>query len=440
MIRQFKSAILIKNTIMKKVLLTTLLAIAGLGMIAQKLDKVKDLVEKKKYAEAKTEIDAVLADPKNAKSGDAWYYKGRVYAAIAADNTLSAQTPDARVQAFEAMKKCMEVDDKHYLMVLENYKTLSEIYQAFFTIGAAQYKANQQADAYASFKSCLGVSDFMITNKLTTLKLDTNVILYTGITAEKSGKKDDAAIYYGRLADAKINGENNDQIYGWLTGFYLEKKDNATAMKYLNLAKEVYPQKEAVWDEYEMQMVRDSGDKNALYALYDKLLAKNPSDYQTLYYYSVDLYTGAYDTSLAKRPPNSAETITKVETNLKKVVELKPDYVDGYLVLGKVIFNEANDILNESKKIRPQGAIKLKPDELKKKAELRDAAGKKFDEAVPYFEKIDGLLGSKGKLKMDDKRALKDSYDLLSSIYDNKGNKEKSNLYTDKLMNTEKIH
>jgi hypothetical protein len=220
----------------------------------------------------------------------------------------------------------------------------------------------------------------------------------------------------------------------------LEKKDNATAMKYLNLAKEVYPQKEAVWDEYEMQMVRDSGDKNALYALYDKLLAKNPSDYQTLYYYSVDLYTGAYDTSLAKRPPNSAETITKVETNLKKVVELKPDYVDGYLVLGKVIFNEANDILNESKKIRPQGAIKLKPDELKKKAELRDAAGKKFDEAVPYFEKIDGLLGSKGKLKMDDKRALKDSYDLLSSIYDNKGNKEKSNLYTDKLMNTEKIH
>ena len=425
---------------MKKVLLTTLLAIAGLGMIAQKTDKVKDLLDKKKIAEAKTEIDAMLADAKNAKNGEAWYYKGKVYSAVAADNALGAQTPDARQQAFDAFKKYVEVDDKHVLLVLENYKSITDLYQYYFTSGAAQFKANQFADAYNTFKNCLAVSDYMTTKGWTNVKLDTTVVLYTGITAEKAGKKDEAAIYYGRLAEAKINGENNDQIYGWLAGFYVEKKDNTTALKYLNLGREVYPQKEAFWDEYEMQMIRDSGDKKALFDKYEKMLAKNPSDYLTLFNYSVELYTGAYDTSLAKRPPNSEETISKVETNMKKVVELKPDYVNGYLVLGKVIFNRANDILNESKKIRPQGAVKLKPEELKKKNDLRDAANKKFDEAIPYFEKIDALLGSQGKLKMDDKRALKDSYDLLSAIYDSKGNKEKSNLYTDKLMNTEKVH
>ncbi|GAC1454934.1 MAG: hypothetical protein NVSMB7_16960 [Chitinophagaceae bacterium] len=425
---------------MKKVLLTTLLAIAGLGMIAQKVDKAKDLLAKNKIAEAKTEIDAVLADAKNAKNGEAWYYKGKIYSAVAADSSLGTQTADARRQALDAFKKYVETDDKHILLILENYKSITDLYQYYFTTGAAQFKANQFADAYNSFKDCLAVSDYMSAKGWTNVKLDTTVVLYTGISAEKAGKKDDAAIYYGRLADAKINGENNDQIYGWLAGYYVEKKDNTNIMKYLNLGREVYPQKEAYWDEYEMQVIRDSGDKKALFDKYEKMLAKNPSDYLTLFNYSVELYQEAYDTSLAKRPANSAETIAKVEANMKKIIELKPDYVNGYLVLGKVIFNQANDILNESKKIRPHGAVKLKPEELKKKSELRDTANKRFDQAIPYFEKIDELLGSKGKLKLDDRRALKDAYDLLSSIYDNKGNKEKSNLYTDKLMNTEKVH
>jgi tetratricopeptide (TPR) repeat protein len=425
---------------MKKVLLTTLLAIAGLAMMAQKLDKAKELFTAKKYAEAKTQIDGVIADPKNEKNGEAWFYKGKIYSAVAADNALGAQTPDARQQALDAFKKYVEVDEKHVLLVLENYKSITDLYQYYYTTGVAQFKANQNADAYNTFKNCLAISDYMTTKGWTNIKLDTTVVLYTGITAEKANKKDEAAVYYARLAEAKINGENNDQIYGWLTGYYAEKKDDANAMKYLALAREIYPKKDSTWDEYEMEMARNSGKKEQLYAYYDKKLAQNPSDYQILYNYSVDLYTSAYDTSLAKRPANSAETITKVETNMKKVVELKPDFVNGYLVLGKVIFNEANDILNESKKIRPQGAIKLKPDELKKKSDLRTAANKKFDEAIPYFEKIDQLLGSQGKLKGEDKRALKDAYDLLSSIYDNDGNKEKSNLYTDKLMNTEKVH
>jgi hypothetical protein len=425
---------------MKKVLLTTLLAIAGLGIFAQKLDKAKDLYKDKKYADAKTQIDGVLADPKNEKNGEAWYYKGKIYSAIALDNTLGAQTPDARHQAFDAFKKYVEVDDKHLLLVLENYKSVTDLYQYYFSTGATQFKANQNAEAYASFKDCLTISDYMVAKGWTNMKLDTTVVLYTGITAEKAGKKDDAAIYYGKLASAKINGENNDQIYGWLTGYYAEKKDDANAQKYLGLAREVYPKKDSVWDEYEMEMARNSGDKKKLYDYYDKKMAQNPSDYQTLYNYSIDMYTGAYDTSLAKRPPNSAETISKVEANMKKVIEIKPDFVNGYLVLGKVIFNEATDILNESKKIRPQGAIKLKPDELKKKDDLRKMATKKYDEAIPYFEKIDQLLGSQGKLKGEEKRTLKDTYDLLSTIYDNDGNKEKSNLYTDKLMNTEKIH
>ncbi len=424
---------------MKKVLLTTLLAIAGLGMIAQKLDKAKDLLTKNKLAEAKTEIDGAIADPKNQKNAEVYFIKGKVYSAIAADNALGAQTPDAGVQAFEAFRKYVDMDDKHISLVLENYKPITDMYQGYFKKGASLFQETKYAEAFSTFKNCLEISDYMSSKGWANIKLDTTVVLYTGIAAEKANKKDDAAIYYARLADAKVSGDNMGEIYKWLTDYYAKKGDKANAMKYLGLGQELYP-KDNFWAEYEMQMIRDSGDKKALFDNYEKLLAKDPSDYLTLYNYSVELYQMAYDTAVSKRPANSAELIAKVETNMKKVTELKPDYTNAYLVLGQVAFNKGVDITAEAKKIRPQGNIKLKPEELKKKDDLRNLAAKRFDEAIPYFEKIDELLGTKGKLKMDDKKSLKDAYDLLITIYDNKGNKEKVKQWEDKFNNVEKTH
>jgi tetratricopeptide (TPR) repeat protein len=424
---------------MKKVLFTALLAIAGLGMIAQKIDKAKDLLSKNKLPEAKTEIDGVLADAKNQKTAEAWYYKGKIYSGITVDSVLAKQTPDANVQAFDAFKKYVDLDDKHILLTLENYKPITDMYQGYFKKGAAQFQENKYAEAFGTFKSCLEISDYMSSKGWANIKLDTTVVLYTGIAAEKAGKKDDAAIYYARLANAKVNGDNMGEIYKWLTDYYAKKSDSTNAMKYLALGQELYP-KDTFWAEYEMQMIRDSGDKKALFTNYEKLLAKNPSDYQTLYNYSVELYQTAYDTSLSKRPANSEELISKVEANMKKVIELKPDFTSAYLVLGQISFNKGVDITAESKKIKPQGAVKLKPEELKKKDDLRNQAGKKFDDAIPYFEKIDELLGSKGKLKMDDKKALKDAYDLLITIYDTRGNKDKVKVYEEKFNNVEKTH
>ncbi len=424
---------------MKKVLLTTLMAIAAVALFAQKLDKAKDYLTKNKLAEAKTEIDGVLADPKNQKTPEAWYTKGKIYSAIAGDAALGAQTPDAGTQAFEAIKKYIDMDEKHVAITMDNYKPITDMYQGYFKKGAALFQGNQYPEAFATFKNCLEISDYMTSKGWANVKLDTTVVLYTGISAEKAGKRDEAATYYGRLADAKVNGENMGEIYKWLTDYYAKKNDNTNAMKYLNYGAELYP-KDAFWAEYEMQMIRDSGDKKALFANYEKILAKDPSDYLTLYNYSVELYQTAYDTAVSKRPPNSEELIAKVETNMKKVTELKPDFANAYLVLGQISFNKGVDITAESKKIRPVGGVKLKPDELKKKDDLRNAANKKFDEAAPYFQKIDEILGSKGKLKMDDKKTLKDAYDLLITIYDTKNDKDKVKIWEDKFNNVEKVH
>jgi len=67
-----------------------------------------------------------------------------------------------------------------------------------------------------------------------------------------------------------------------------------------------------------------------------------------------------------------------------------------------------------------KGNQRPKPEDVKKRTDLRAQAVKKFDEAIPYFEKVEQDLGSKGKLKMQEKQALKDAYDLLITIYETK--------------------
>lgn len=427
---------------MKKILFTTLLVSAVMGASAQNLEKIKDNLKSKKYTEAKTQIDQYLANEKNAKSAEGWYTKAKVYSEIAQDPTMGPATPDARKVAFDALKQYVALDDKgqYVLLQIDQYKPIMDIYQGFFKAGADDYNSNKYESAYGNFKGCMEVGEFMNQKKWSNLALDTTVVLYTGISAEKSNKRDDAAIYYGKLADAKVSGEGMGEIYKWLVDYhYNTKKDEAAAQKYLTLGKELFP-KDAFWSAYELDMARDAGDKNNLFKKYEEVLAQDPNNVAIRYNYAVEMYQEAYKPEIKDRPSNAAELTAKAEENLKKVVELKPDYAAAFLVLGQIQYNQGVDYNTQNKAIRPPAGGKLKPEELKKKEELRGLIAKKFDDAIPYFEKVDEILGSQGKLKMEDKSHLKDAYDLLITIYDNKGNKDKVTFYENKFNNVDKAH
>lgn len=229
----------------KRLFLTAVLAITTMGIFAQNVDKAKDLLKAGKLPEAKTEIDKILSVEKNQKSGDAWFTKLKIYNAIAANDAMKTQYPDARFQAFEALKKYTETDDKKLLLLqMEGYKPVNEIYQGFFQVGANEYNAAKYSDALENFSGALQTSAFMNEKGWTTLKIDTTSTLYAGISAEKAGKRDTAAYYYGRLAEAKIaniNGSNMIDIYKWLVDYYNQKKDVANTAKYIAIAKQEFP-------------------------------------------------------------------------------------------------------------------------------------------------------------------------------------------------------
>jgi len=423
---------------MKQIFLIAIFAGAGLGLFAQTVDKAKDLYKTNKLSEAKAEIDKVLTGDKNVKNAEAWYYKAKIYVAMAGNDQLKSQVPDAYDQAFDALKKYMDLDDKkvYLLLMQDQYKPINDIYQGYFQKGAANYNTGKYAEALSDFKGALSAINFMGQKGWIKQILDTTSTLYAGISAEKANNRDEAAFYYKQLADSgisKINGSDMTEIYKWLVDYYSKKGDDANTSKYLSQGKAKYP-KDLFWFETELDMVRKKGNKDSLFAKYDEITKALPDSSTYFFNYGLELYQYASDTSAGKRP-NADELVKKAQEKLSKSLELKPDYPQSALVLGQIAYNAGVDLQQQAKAVKG-----TKPEEVKKRTELRAQASKKFDEAIPYFEKVEQGLGSKGKLKMQDKQALKDAYDLLITIYETKNLKDKATAYTDKFNNVDKTH
>lgn len=423
---------------MKRIFLS--LALAGLfsGLFAQSVDKAKEYLKAKKLPEAKTEIDNALTVEKNQKNAEAWYTKVKVYNAIAADPQLKTTLPDAYVQSLEALKKYAELDEKKLvLLTLDQYKPINEIYQGLFQEGATNYNEKKYPEAYADFTNAIAAIGFMNQKGWIKQNMDTTSTLYAGISAEKAGKRDEAAKYYTQIADSgitKISGNDMSEIYKWIADYYNRKGDKANTAKYVAIGKAKYPS-ELFFDELVLDDLRKNGPKDSLFAKYDELVKERPDSAIYFFNYGLELYQYASDTTKGPAPANADALIKKSQELLAQSLKLNPDYPQANLVMGQISYNQGIEIQQQTKAIKGS-----KPEDLKKRADIRAEAIKKFDEAIPYFEKIDQLLGKEGELKRADKSALKDSYDLLVTIYEQKKDKDKAAAWTDKYNNVEKIH
>ncbi|MFI5154864.1 MAG: hypothetical protein ACHQEM_01680 [Chitinophagales bacterium] len=423
---------------MKRFLLSLVLGLPAIALFAQNLDKAKEMFKANKIADAKTEIDKVLADPKNQKNADAWFYKAKIYNSIAANDQMKSQVPDAYAQSFDAIKKYVDYDDKmQFALMQEQYKPLTDIYQGFFQAGAASYNAGKYSDALTNFQGAINTLSYMYKKNWVRTAMDSTATLYAGISAEKANNRDQAAVYYKTIVDSgitKIGGNDMLEIYKWVADYYNQKKDMANTMKYLDIGEKYYPT-DLFWADTELTLVRQTGNKDSLWAKYDEVTRKFPNNHLFFYNYGLEMYQYATDTSTGKRPANSEELIKKSQQSLTKSLAIKPDYPQAALIQGQISFNAGVELQQQAKSVKG-----TKPEDVKKRTDLRQQAMKKFDEALPYFEKVDQDLGGKGKLKMEEKTVLKDAYDLTITIYEQKNVKDKQDFYTNKFNNVDKDH
>jgi hypothetical protein len=184
------------------------LFLATSTVFAQNVDKVTELLKANRLAEAKTAIDDFLKDPANQENAKAWYVKSKIYNALSADGTLSRQYPSARMEAFNAMKKYTEMDDKMLIdLQIDAYAPINDIYTGFYQSGANSFNAKNFDNAYENFVNAITVSSFMTKKGWINLKLDTNAVLYAGVSAEKLNHPDNAVKYYGQLAEARVKAK-----------------------------------------------------------------------------------------------------------------------------------------------------------------------------------------------------------------------------------------
>ena len=417
----------------KSIFITALLAMISFVIHAQSVDDALKQVGKSND-KAKEIIDKLAADPNNAKNADVWYVKAQIYNALATDDKFKTSVPDAYDQAFEAFKKSYDIDPNNKRMILDLYKTGFVAYEGVSNRAAAAYQANNLAAALEAYKKTIEYGDYLKSKNLSysgysVPKIDTGMVFMAGYTAMKLEKNDEAMNYFSRIAEAKIGKEADYVIpYQFLSFQYKAKKDEANFKKYVELGRQVYPH-DPYFVTIKLDWARENNNYPELFSGYEELIAMQPDSLTNALSYASELFDYLYIKNPDKRPADYDAIAAKVEANIKKTLAKDYDPLSSNLIIAQLYYNQGLDQATESDKIKS-----TKPEDVKKKNDLKAKAMSRYELALPYTEKVATILETKGMANLNarERHTLKNMYIMLGDMYTAKGDKVKAADYDKK--------
>ena len=432
---------------MRKLLLAALLSASTLGVFAQKIEDVKADVSKQKYTDAKSKIDQLAADPKNAGNSEVWFEKAVVYNNLAkanpTDATLQAAALDAMKRYFQLESGVKDEKKRFLLSTLEGHKTAFDLYSSQFNAGVQAYNAKNYEQSYKNFSNALDAFDMLSNNNLTNIKFDTTAVLYAGITAQNSKNLAGAAKYYGMIADKRIADTNYVDLYEFLVQYYMNNKDEANMNKYLALGRELYPNNKN-WISYEIAATGNDKDKRM--AKYQEILQKDPKNYEVALDYAAELFSQTYGGD-PKKPGDvtyeaQKDALTKA---IQRAIDINPTATANY-IMTQHISNQIYDLqqqLNDARKTTAatkasagktsaKGAT-AKPAGVGKSQEYEKAIAAKFEDVFAYSTKAYDQYSKETNLKPEDKQNYKKVLNNLVDYYQYKKQPAKAAEYQAKL-------
>jgi len=405
-----------------------LIILGSTGLFAQTIEDIEAQVAKGEFDKAKASVDAFLAKEKNQTKSDGWWYKGLIYNEIAKSDKFKSLAPDARMEAFNAFKKYYEMDQKAVRATLEQHVRLFDIYNGYFDIGVTSFGASKFDDAYINFKNALMVEEYVggkgfEYNGFKFPTFDTVLNQNIALSAYRAKRDDDAAVYFKKIADQKIAGKDNIDVYQLLVEYYAKKNDKANEEKYLQLGRELFPEDDR-WYQIELDKV-DEKDKKALFAKYEELMPKYPDKYLMFYNYAVYLfnYTYAGDT----KPADYREMQKKIESVLKSTIAINKNYPEADVLMARHFYNVLYDYQDDMQAVK--GTTEA---DKKKKADLKIKMNEAADQLIVYSQAALDLYSAKPTLKAGEKGNYKVVAGYLSTAYDVKGDKAKADEYRKK--------
>jgi len=224
-----------------------------------------------KWEDAKKEVDKLMADPKVKDKPETLLWKFNVYSELYGDSTLKAKYPDAGAQAWDALNQYVAKEPDIKKLKEEGLKGINTLYTQSFNYGKNGFQRSDWNTSFENFALCQRVSEFIGAHALNTngkYTIDTTVVLYTGYAAQNAGKPDEAAKRYKALADFKVGEKDVEDIYKFILDYDIRQKDDASFKKYLAIAKELYPNDAAVWNQIEMNQMSSTASLKDIMAKY----------------------------------------------------------------------------------------------------------------------------------------------------------------------------
>jgi hypothetical protein len=411
---------------MKRIFLFLILVLSFDLTNAQTYESIKNQIILN-LKQAKTDIDKAMANAKFASRAEAYIIKTTIYSQLSIDeavkNTLAGD--DLAKEAEAAFKKYREMDPSLSLLSDPIYKSGPiNLYSNFYSSGYTDYASNKWNTGFEKLKKAVEFSDLLIEKKILTAAIDTNVLILAGITAENNNLKDDAARYYGRLADKKITGDGFESVYRFLVNYYFVNKDFSSFEKYKSTGKELYPKSDYfTFDKIDFIVGLETTFDGKIKAIEDALAA-DPGNFKA----NEALGEIIYDTlnphdKISAWPSDAEELEKKMITAFNRAAILNPDFENPYIYLGDHFINKAAKVDNERTAFAADLKTKLKPGTTASKEDIakREALDKKYAEALELaiqpYEKAVALFAKKEKLKARETQQYKKIAGYLGEIY-----------------------
>lgn len=412
---------------MKKGFLLLVLGLSAFIVKAQKYEDIKNKLLLNMYKQAKEDLDKSMTNAKFTSKAEAYILKATIYSGLASqDGTKNTPAGDQlTAEAEAAFNKYMEMDPAMSLVNDPVYQNGPiNLYSGYYSSGYTDYVSKAWKPAFEKFKKAVQLSDLLISKKVLTAAIDTNVLILAGVTAESSDNKDDAAKYYQRLADHNIKGDGFESVYRFLVSYNFGKKDFAAFEKYKALGKQMYPESDYfTYDKVDFAVGLVDSFDDKLKAL-DEILATDPANYKA----NQILGEIIYDTLNSRiegavMPANADELEKRMVTGFKKSAEAKPESEIAYLFLGDHFINKAvkvNDAREahaaDMKKRTKPGTMASKEDVAKREA-LDKQYGETLEGAKEPYEKACAIFAVRTNIDNRSKQQYKKAASYLADIF-----------------------
>jgi len=322
---------------------------------------VSNLIEAKKFEEAKITINQMTDDKESAQWAKTWYMKGLLcqtayFEGVKTNNDdLQNLYPNQLNLALESYRKAKKLDTKGKLnkSLAPNYVLLANEFQR---IGENEFANRKYANALNAFEKALSISQ----GTTLTVETDTNLVYNTALAAFESKKWDKAVEYLQELHKEKHSVNSTHLLFV----ANLEKGDTITAKRVLKDGIKLHDTNEEL-----VLLLTDllykKGDMEEAFDFLSNAIAKKPTN-ANFHYTKALLY---------QKNEQYTEAINRYTEALKHDTSNPMFYLNiatCYYNIG-VEINEQTQSITNSKKV------------LEEKSKARKA----FDSAVEWLSKVE---------------------------------------------------